>query len=347
MGTKSRTVDVALVAVIIGALGFIGYHFLLAPKTQDPGSTVLGPTEVAESPVLKLSNGTARPEHPQWLLEQVLPIETAQYLSLLSKYSGVLPSVDATSGCKAGLEPTPTISVLAPVVAERMKKGELQFLFGYKQPRCYMNSQKLIVLQYSSIDSEPFVRTLGEVTVESLVEYDPAQMPEEIIKSMGISREEYVDFVGYLRPQGLKDMLIKFGSLRPVETVDGVTPLGFPRAEVIRLNDIREVLAKVGNLRVLDVRSPEEFRAGHLKVSNVKNAPYTLPSGVPKLFSWNVLNRDLASSKFDPLSIGEGVAPVLIYGSSDKDPRPVYAMADLIRLGYRQIFWLREGYSAN
>lgn len=346
MGMKNRIVDIVLVVVILSAAGFIGYRYFMASEASRP--TTAGPLDsnpIVTGPVVGLARETERPAHPQWLLVKVQPIESAAYDAVLAKHTGALVQLEETAGCASDSVPTPAVSLLDQVVAERVKKGELQFLFGFKQARCYKKNQKLSVLYYGNAESEPFVALLGDVTVESVVENEPSQMPEELLKLMGVSREEYNDFVGFRRPQGLKDIIVKFGSLQPAKATSGIVPLGFPRAEVVTAAEVPKLAASVPGLRVLDVRSADEYHAGHLQVQGVRNVPFVLPPSVPKEFAWNVLNRDVLQSKFDAMSVGQGAAPVLVYGDSVKDPRPLYAMADLIRLGYRQIYWLREGFS--
>lgn len=347
MNVRNRVFDILLVVVILSAAGYIGYRYFVSSRSAgSPVAVGTGAAVVATAPSVNLEREAQRPAHPQWLLVKVLPVEAEKYQEVLKKYAGVLVEKDETAGCSTDPLPTPAVSLLDEVVAERVKKGELQFLFGFKQPRCYKKGQKLSVLYYANSESEPFVTALGEVTVESVVENEPTQMPDELLKEMGITREEYNDFVGFRRPEGLKDMVIKFGGLRPVKLAEGVTPPGFPRAEVVTSAEVQRLVKNLPNLRVLDVRSSEEFHAGHLQVGQVKNVPFVLPGTVSQEFNWNVLNREVLKSSFDAMSIGQGIAPVLVYGASEKDSRPVYAMADLIRLGYRQIFWLREGYQA-
>lgn len=345
---RNRIFDILLVVVILAAAGFIGYRYLSSSKPSESAAVGdSGASAVATAPAVSLERGEERPAHPQWLLEKVQPISTEKYKVILEKHTSTLVQKIETTGCRGNSKPTPAVSLLDDTVAARVKKAELQFLFGFKQPRCYKKGQKLAVLHYASSESAPFVTLMGEVAVESIVEHDPTQMPDELLKEMGISREEYNDFVGFRRPDGLKDMVIKFGELKTAKASEGTVPSGFPRAEVVTNAEVQSLLARVPNLRVLDVRTAEEFHAGRIQAQSVKNVPFVLAAGIPKEFSWAVLNRDVLKSSFDTTLLGQGIGPVLVYGTSVNDPRPVYAMADLIRLGYRQIYWLREGLSSN
>lgn len=345
MTGKGKLVDLVLGVLIFASIAFIGYKFF-APSNQgaEGGS---GPD--ARLKPVAIGGGTStipstivRPAHPQWLLEKVKPFDRSSFKSLVSSSGSPMKIVEKTAGCAIGFLPTPTVSLLAKAVVDRMESNELQFLFGFKQPRCYMVGGKLDVLYYSSKDTDPFVSAIGTVTISDLVEYQPKDMPEGLLNKMGITREEYLDFVGYQRPTGLADMLVRLENFSKRTALDGETPHGFPRAEVVTLAQLDSLKKRFPNLVVLDVRAEQEFRSGSLP--GAKNISFNLPPGISAEFSWKTLNKDILNSKFDVAGVSDkGPVPVAVVGASSKDPRPLYAMSDLLRFGYRQVYWLREG----
>ncbi|MDZ4084017.1 MAG: rhodanese-like domain-containing protein [Bdellovibrionales bacterium] len=349
MTGKGKIVDLVLGVLIFASLAFIGYRLFDSGSNSEPGANTGTPASKDSDPVVVggtsgLDAAAARPAHPQWLLVKVKPIQSAKFKSVIAASAASMKAVEKTSGCSIGFQPTTTVSVIDRVVANRVEAGELQFLFGFKQPRCYVVGGKLQALYYSSSDREPFVTALGTVTISDLVEFQPSMISPELLSLMGVTKEEYVDFSGFQRPAGLGDMLVRFDSLSKSDVADGETPMGFPRAEVVGSSQIDGLKKRFPNLVVVDVRANQEFKLG--SIAGAKNVPFKLPAGMPTEFSWKVLNKDIAQSKFEVASVSDkGPVPVVVVGASSKDPRPMYAMSDLLRFGYRQVYWLRDGVS--
>lgn len=349
MTGKGKIVDLVLGILIFASLAFIGYRLFDSGPGSDTGVMTGTPTSKDSDPVIV--GGTSvvdvaadRPAHPQWLLVKVKPIQPAKFKSVIAASESNMKAVTQTAGCSIGFQPTTTVSVIDRVVANRVEAGELQFLFGFKQPRCYMVGGKLQVLYYSSSDREPFVTALGTVTISDLVEFQPNMISSELLALMGVTKEEYVDFAGFQRPAGLGDMLVRFDSLEKPTVAEGETPMGFPRAEVVSASQIDDLKKRFPHLVIIDVRANKEFKLG--SIAGAKNVPFKLSKGVPAEFSWKVMNKDIAQSKFEVAGISDkGPVPVVVVGASSKDPRPMYAMSDLLRFGFRQVYWLRDGAS--
>ena len=347
MTGKGKLVDLVLGLLIFASLAFIGYHFLGSDPSSDTGVTTGATASNGSDPVVvggtsSLDVAADRPAHPQWLLVKVKPIEQAKFKSVIAASGSKMKSVSQTAGCSIGFQPTTTVSVIDRVVANRVEAGELQFLFGFKQPRCYEVGGKLQALYYSSSDREPFVTALGTVTISDLVEFQPSMISPELLALLGVSKDEYVDFAGYQRPAGLGDMLVRFDSLVKSNFADGETPMGFPRAEVVNASQIDSLKKRFPNLVIVDVRGNAEYKLG--SIAGAKNVPFKLPNGVPAEFSWKVMNKEIAQSKFEVANVSDkGPVPVVVVGASKKDPRPMYAMSDLLRFGFRQVYWLRDG----
>lgn len=342
MSGKGKIVDLVLGLLIFASLAFIGYRWFAADSGSSPGaaSRAKDTAPVGLGGVPGVATG-GRPAHPQWLLEKVKPIEAAKFKAVIAASSPNMKSVERTAGC-AGLQPTTTVSVIDRVVANRVEASELQFLFGFKQPRCYVVGDRLQALYYSSVDREPFVTSLGSVTISDIVEFQPNRISLELLGLLGITKEDYADFAEFQRPAGLGDMLVRFEGLAKLKMIDGETPMGFPRAEVVRIAQVDALKKRFPNLLIVDVRANQEFKLGSL--AGAKNVPFKLPAGVPTVFSWKVVNQDIAQAQFEVSSVSDkGPVPVVVVGASNKDPRPMYAMSDLLRFGFRQVYWLREG----
>ena len=344
MTGKGKIVDLVLGVLIFASLTFIGYRWFSSepsPNETDTPSNETGPVVVGNS---GLSTANDRPAHPQWLLVKVKPIESAKFKSVVASSAPNMKPVDRTSGCAIGLQPTTTVSVIDRKVADRVEAGELQFLFGFKQPRCYVVGGKLQVLYYSSSDQAPFVTPVGTVTISDLVEFQPSQISSALLDLMGVTKDEYQEFAGFQRPAGLGEMLVRFDGFAKPKISDGETPMGFPRAEVVNASQVDALKKRFSNLLIVDVRSAEEFRVK--SIAGAKNVPFKLPNEISAEFSWKTMNRDILKSKFDFATLSDkGPVPVVVVGASSKDPRPMYAMSDLLRFGFRQVYWLRDGVS--
>ncbi len=343
MTGKGKLVDIVLGLLIFASIAFIGYR-VLNPDSDSSQTDIDGkPSPVAaggrQNP---LPGENVRPAHPQWLLVKVKPIDDQKFKATIAASASTMKVVKKTFGCGSGFQPTTTVSLIDRTVASRVESGELQFLFGFKLPRCYEVGGQLQALYYSSVDAEPFVSALGTVSISDLVEFQPAGISPELLKLMGVSKEEYLEFAGFQRTPGLSDMLVRFGNLKKADIADGKTPEGFPRAEVVTASQVESLRKRFPNIVVVDVREPNEFAKGSF--AGAKNVPFKLPAGMNPDFSWRTLNRDIFRSKFEVDAVSDkGPVPVIVAGASNKDARPLYAMSDLLRFKYRQVYWLREG----
>jgi rhodanese-related sulfurtransferase len=340
---KAKILDFVLFAVIAISVAIIGYkmfrteNFLFSVKSK---GDVLEP--VAEAPPTKTTAEIVRQRPPQWIFEKVLPVQLEQFREALTASPSKVNVVKRTSGCEKGWQPMQILSLVRPALVSRVESNELQFVFGLELPRCFEVGSALQVLYFPFQSAEPFVKLVGTVTVSDLAEFQPEDITQQLLDVFGITRAEYLGYAGHLRPKGLMDTLVRFDNFAKAAATDGQFPLGFPRSENVTKERVIELKRAFPTLVILDVREPSEFANG--SIPGAENVPYTLPIGISASFSWNTLGGDISNAKFDLASIlSRGHVPIVVVGASAKDARPLYVMAELLKAGYRQIYWLRDG----
>jgi hypothetical protein len=224
----------------------------------------------------------------------------------------------------------------------------LEFLLGFKVPRCYRVGDALRVYLFDVEASAPVIQYVGDVTVKSILSMKIREVSEELTTAMGITKARYLQFAEYMKSPEEVDMIVRFGSFKAadLESATSIVPPSAPRTQILTYAAALELKRRRADAVLVDIRSPGEIE-GRPVLAETLALPYVLADMRFAQFSWKTTNGDLLKDSFDwNLLSSRRRSPVIIIGSGDRDPRPLYAIVQLFSLDFREIFWVYEGVPA-
>lgn len=336
-------IDIILLVVILGSVGFIGYR-ILGPSSPVPSTGTARTT----SPTSPIPNSTPvvvdNPAQPP-----IPTVEDSEWKQIISDPVLNAARVKRADGCaELGNHRQWGFWTNNAARIKQIEDGKPQTFWGLKDFQCIEVEQPLPLVVFSEKADEPVVQYLNTMKVADIISIEIRKIPDAYYKSQNSSVEL---FEQYLAPKrnvgpGARDNIIRLVPITgtaPAKPDAQTAPAIVPYGKVIH-KEVQEAFLKSHPQAVIvDVRSTTEFANGSLP--GAINIPFTPAPRKESAFSWDVKNSDLAESKFDVSQIYPKFRgrPVIIVGSQPGDGRAFWAMTFLSRLAGNQIYLLYGG----
>ncbi len=337
MNPKKISVDIILVAVLLASAVAIGITLVRRGKPKEPAP-----------PVVANQVGTSQGFSPQQLLEEVGQVSNEDFAKIaagpIAKFSVKESTGCATSPLVAG------ISVIQSGLGQKISSEALQFLLGFKRPRCFRVGETFKVYLFDPAPSAKVVQLVGSVRVKYIFSMQPRDVPAELLTALSLSKARYLEVAEFKRPGDFPDVIVRFEEFKPSSQSDLAAeglPTTAPRVEVISWAAAEEMLRQNRSVLLVDVRSPEESTAVPLNRISSRSIPFVMKNPKLNQFSWDVLNSERLESEFDLRLIQvDQSLPIIVVGSNARDARALYALLKLYEGDFRNLFWIQGGAEA-
>lgn len=344
-GAKMRSdvgftkVDLALVFVVVVSFGIIAAYFL-GPKQSAPETTSVAAAPAQPPPPL---GSEAAPPAPN----EALPVVTDEnWKTLMTDPVLRAARVPKADGCKSGIErPQWGFWTNNPERIQQIAEGQPQTISALKDFLCFEVGQKIQVVTFGRNPEEPVVRHLSTMAVFDILSLEISKIPLSYFASQNTTLELFESYLSRKRTlgPGARDNIIRVQPAELERPDDTLAPKVLRNGRVILKADRAEFAKLYPNALIVDVRSPQEFATGTLK--NAINVPFTPSPRATNVFSWSVLNKDIATSKFNFQEIERASTgrPLVIVGGLPTDGRAFWAIHLLSDLSFPRIFYFYEG----
>lgn len=227
--------------------------------------------------------------------------------------------------------------------ANAIANGKANVLFGFPRPVCIRVNDKAPVVRLFTDPESPVLGFGALVEVDRVLATKLKETPQILFAKLAITAEDFRVLHQGTTPLPEYDLFIH---IKPLENAPPpeFPPRGLPSTDEFTVESVEKMNSGgVPKAYILDVRSEAEYKAGHIKGST--NSPYILPPNVSKKFSWAVKNRDLATASIslNKAFAVRGNGKIVVVGAGPSDPRPVYFIRHLLKLGFTEIGWIYDG----
>lgn len=357
---KTKLVDILLVMIITLSVAVIGYSYLHPqnPTTngmyniqaQNQALEVTRPTklEIEEAPQLSNRPSPMFGTKPQKLLLSIPSVSDADWQRLkqspeLAPYLGQSTAVCSDPNYAREI----ALKLNVREAAKRIQSGELQFIIDLRAARCINVGETLIVLSFSQEQDEPFVSQHGAVTITDILEIPFGKIPKTLWTTLNLDSQK----TSMLVPDAdQRVVVVRYKKVSSPPFPENKPPAAFTNYRTARVSEIKTLLHSK-RFVLVDVRSEKERAA--LQIANAVGIPLQVPGqpsdGQPT-FSWKLSSGQLSTAKFDTPALIRVTdeqqgrdTPLLVFGSSDEDGRPFWALRELFSIGFSDVVWYVDG----
>lgn len=213
--------------------------------------------------------------------------------------------------------------------------------------RCYTIGQKIPVIFTLLNETSVFPRIFGQAEIQKIYKTTVKQYPGHLLRLIGFPPEGILDSFKKIYPKFQPDEAVYFivfnyqQSEYPISYGDSLPP-AHHLARVVNRAFIEKAKSQQKSFKIVDIRGAAAFSKGHL--AGAENIPYTSnPSHLNRGLSLNI--SELANLEFHmktrKFNVNESI---LVYGDSPYDFRPYFALGQLTRAGFKNLFWLYGGW---
>jgi hypothetical protein len=359
---KFKFIDIFLISLIVGSVGFVGYR-VLAPKLRTTVPEVaiapMPPRAVTPVQVATPKAHTLPVENLPFLfsagfntfLNSIPVISDNAWLQLLADPQVMPFVVDKTDRC--AMETLPNSNVfyfVLPALLEGFKANTRQLLIDVGRRRCMKNGDRVMLGSYSNLPTDPLISIAGGVEVRGLISIPGDRIPASLLVALGISRDDLDIFIKSPRTNSYYPItfvrLVKFQPMEP--PADRPVP-AFLRYPVIGSADIQFMKRNGKVILFIDVRSAAEANKNSLP--NTLNLPFKISES---RFRWDMRVSELNKVPFDLSAItawrsrlqDPTKAAIVVIGNGPTDGRPIWALMNFLKFEFEDVFWFYDGASA-
>lgn len=347
---KVKLADVALVVIIAGAVGVIGWSLLSGQEKSPAQVENDGATEVVVQqpvvPSLANMNTKTKPSRRSpfghWahmVLDSQTPV-SASAIASFAKNAGVSVQPKSSACNREGIPTEKGLPVLSVGLKQKIETQKGGLLLSYGSRRCYEAGSAVEVLYYGDEDSEPYVERLGSFEIKELLELDYSKIKPAVWSQLGIAAADFAD----LKNPTTAAVLMRVERKGESNFTDSDLPnYHFRYLELTQEN--AAVVLKSDHM-FLDLRS--RASAAAVPLPNAIPFEYGDTTAADKLarFSWGVKLSQLANLKFNVATILElvrdplrGKSKIIVVGNGPGDGRVYWILRELSIAGISNAYW--------
>jgi rhodanese-related sulfurtransferase len=186
---------------------------------------------------------------------------------------------------------------------------------------------------------------IGSAVIMEIYETRLGSIPEKFLKAYGIDQKTATELAKGMepfrveKPEPVRQYIFVKYSTTPLRNPQvGVAPRFHPFAKIITAAEAKAMIGRTPAPGVADVRSKSEFAAGALP--GAVNVDLPLPRMMKPIFT----EADRGKTVPPNILPVPRTSPVIIYGADPADARPLLALANFLKMGFNDQYWLYGGY---
>lgn len=344
---RAKLVDIILVVVILGSVGFIGYRIFEKRSSgpTDPSSLLGGapkldaPALPSSTPMTAINPTGAYGVGTQAVFAQQPKLDPAAWAAALAKEK--LTPVEESAKCKEkDAAADEYYQILSIDLRDRLIANGGGVVARYGGKKCQRKGQTLTLQYYGQGPEENYIANMGVYSVAEVVELDRERVSNDLWSLLKTSREEN-------RSPHSKMMLLRIekrGDTKADSSGPPTTHFRYKYLNDAKLDSTPD-LKKSAEPVILDLRSaalqksapilgatPIEFKT---EGSPLKGDAFRWDVKVSEIEKTNVALQPV----MDLAKNSDKTKPLFVVGENEKDGRPFWLLRSLSALGFENVYW--------
>ncbi len=250
--------------------------------------------------------------------------------------------VKRSQTCLPGMSPNWGIAIIPDEYTERPLVGSWKTWVVFTKIPCLEAGQTLRVVGFEKAQGGYAIKLHGTVQVTDIIETTLAEFPQGLFDFYKISRAAGINHIvkKSFRPGTGRETVIHVSDLVPATVPLTAPPLVLPAGLTLKRAELPSLNYK--SPFIVDVRSPEEFRAG--TISGAVNIPFGAGVEQAATFRPKITGADFLRYSFDVKPfLSHRNSEIVLVGASEHDQRPLSAALVLFDLGFKNMNWIYDG----
>ncbi len=344
---RAKLVDLTLITVILGSVGFIGYRILDKRTPSQPDPTALlgkgpktdAPALPSATPVLLLNPTGSYGVGTQAVFAQQPKLDLAVWSAALAKEK--LVAVEASAKCQdKGFEPEPFYQILSSDLRDRLVANGGGVIVRYGAKKCQRKGQTLTLQYYGNSQDEAYVSNMGLYKIAEIVELDRDRVSNDLWSVLKTSREEN-------RSPHSKMMLLRIersGDAKPESNRPPTTHFRYKYLSEANLETTADI-KKAADPIILDLRSAALQKSA--PIANATPVEFKTEGSPLKgdAFRWDVKVADVEKTNIgmqpvmDLAKSADKSKAIIVVGAGETDGRPFWLLRSLSTLRFENVYW--------